>query len=461
MTFRLRLAIALATFAVVLSSIIGVLTVSAARNVVDTEIDRSLLATSEEFDRELNRELLRLNEVLELDASKGGSNAKAPSKDRTKSIGSGSYIVRERLSDPSVVVQIFALDGSLVSGPVIVPEGIGPETVIPEGSLNTVGDQRALLIRRDVYTIIFTRSLKVREEFVADLTKRSFLTAGGGLICALIISWLLARRLSKRLDDLASSARSAVNGSTNALVVDGADEIAELATAINSLVLSVKASSDHQKELFRYAGHELRTPLTAAMLNTDILLRHQSTLSEVEKTKLLKTLREQLSGLERVSDEVAEIATGAARAQSIEPIDLLSKAREAGIIFSQAHKHKVKISGVEAVVLADPKGINRIIENLLSNAVKYGGLSPVEIKINSNEGWGELIVRDHGTGFNEREIGSLLEPFRRGRDVQSISGSGLGLAIVLDIVTVLGGFVELSNHPIKGAIVKISIPLAK
>jgi two-component system sensor histidine kinase MprB len=315
-------------------------------------------------------------------------------------------------------------------------------------------------VHRDVYTIVFTRGLKAREDFVNDLAKRSALTGGGGLVCALIISWLLARRLSRRLDDLARSARNAVNGATDALEVDGADEIAALATAINTLVRSVKDAADHQQELFRYAGHELRTPLTAAMLNTDILIRHHAALDAAEQLVLLKTLRDQLSGLERVSDEVADIASGAARTHVAEPLELLAEARSAGEAFSLAHQHHVIVEGDDVTVMADAQELKRVIENLLSNAVKYGGDDPIEMNVTRAGHVGVLTVWDHGVGFNEQETGVLVEPFRRGRNVQSIPGSGLGLAIVKAIVSSHGGTLELANHPSGGAYVTVTLPLA-
>jgi two-component system sensor histidine kinase MprB len=112
----------------------------------------------------------------------------------------------------------------------------------------------------------------------------------------------------------------------------------------------------------------------------------------------------------------------------------------------------VQCSLEPTLVRGEGDRIARAVTNLFDNAAKWsppGGV--IEVKL----GDGMLSVRDHGPGFHEQDLPFVFDRFHRARDARSKPGSGLGLAIVRQAAEAHGGFVEASNPPGGGALMRI------
>ena len=64
-------------------------------------------------------------------------------------------------------------------------------------------------------------------------------------------------------------------------------------------------------------------------------------------------------------------------------------------------------------------------------------------------------MRDHGPGFDERDLPHVFDRFYRAENARRLPGSGLGLAIVKQAAQAYGGHVEAANAPDGGAIITI------
>ncbi|MEA2495141.1 MAG: two-component system, OmpR family, sensor histidine kinase MprB, partial [Thermoleophilaceae bacterium] len=95
----------------------------------------------------------------------------------------------------------------------------------------------------------------------------------------------------------------------------------------------------------------------------------------------------------------------------------------------------------------------RAVSNLIDNARKWsppGGL--IEVRLHD----GELSVRDHGPGFEDDDLPHVFDRFFRSARARALPGSGLGLAIVRQAAEAGGGWVQASNAPGGGALVRAS-----
>jgi two-component system sensor histidine kinase MprB len=93
------------------------------------------------------------------------------------------------------------------------------------------------------------------------------------------------------------------------------------------------------------------------------------------------------------------------------------------------------------------------VTNLLDNAAKW---SPREGIVEVTLKDAVLTVRDHGPGFNEEDLPYVFDRFHRAKEARSKPGSGLGLAIVRQAAEAHDGFVDASNAPDGGAVLRVS-----
>ncbi len=102
----------------------------------------------------------------------------------------------------------------------------------------------------------------------------------------------------------------------------------------------------------------------------------------------------------------------------------------------------------------------QVLLNLLDNAVKYGPAGQtVHVSLTQMGSSALVTVRDEGPGIPAREREAIWTPFFRGAaaSAQAAGGSGIGLAIVKDIVTQMGGRIEIVPSE-KGAAFQLELP---
>ncbi|OGU54347.1 MAG: two-component sensor histidine kinase [Ignavibacteria bacterium RBG_13_36_8] len=88
----------------------------------------------------------------------------------------------------------------------------------------------------------------------------------------------------------------------------------------------------------------------------------------------------------------------------------------------------------------DKVKLKQVLINLIQNAIKYTEKGSVEIIVNENKRFAEIIVQDSGIGIAEMDIDRIFERFYRVDKDRSraIGGTGLGLAIVKHILDAHG-----------------------
>ena len=108
---------------------------------------------------------------------------------------------------------------------------------------------------------------------------------------------------------------------------------------------------------------------------------------------------------------------------------------------------------------SDAFRIKQIVNNLVSNAIKYTDEGEVRVGITVQNGWMTLSVKDTGSGMTPEELQSVFNAFTRLPGAQGKEGVGLGLTITREIVTLLGGRINVASTKGKGTTFRVCLPV--
>lgn len=114
--------------------------------------------------------------------------------------------------------------------------------------------------------------------------------------------------------------------------------------------------------------------------------------------------------------------------------------------------------------------VSKVVFNLISNAIKYtdaGG--NIKFRFEELDDLGDGLVRykwtirDNGVGIGSDFIGHAFERFARepSSKLKGIDGSGLGLSTCKEIVTLMGGMIDISSVKGEGTEVTFTLPFEK
>lgn len=360
-----------------------------------------------------------------------------------------------------------------------------------------VGDDHYLVLSRSVDTsngvmhVVAARNDETTALILDRLT--AALLAGAGILIFAFggASWLLARaalRPVSRMREQADRIAGSTPEEAGLLPVGPAqDELSELATTLNDLILRLRASADRERQMVSDASHELRTPLA--------VLRGQLELAELDAgdaDALLTDIRSSHATAMRLAQlasnllELSRIEAGPSsgridwRTLLDELTDAIDRARllvssddeASGISVDFEYDPRQRPQPGARVALS-PTDFGRILDNLLGNAITairgssegQDATVTAALALADDEDGGEAIVltvRDSGPGMPEEFIPVALDRFTRADGSRTgQSGGGLGLAIVGALAEAAGGRVVLANAEPSGLTATVTLPIRR
>jgi two-component system sensor histidine kinase MprB len=280
--------------------------------------------------------------------------------------------------------------------------------------------------------------------------------SAGGIALAALLGILVARtalapiaRFTRQTEAIAANPDRLDQDRVD---VHGGDELARLAQTFNRTLDALDRSVQAQRNLVADASHELRTPIATIRANLQ-LMRDERQLSPEDREALRNDVIDELDELTALVGDVVELARGTklgGEPGEVRVDEILSAAVER--TRRRAPELTLEVTTEPTLVYGEADRVARAVANLLDNAAKYGRSGGV-IEVALNEG--TLTVRDHGPGFHDEDLPFVFDRFHRARDARSQPGSGLGLAIVRQAAEAHGGFVEATNAPGGGALLRI------
>jgi signal transduction histidine kinase len=271
--------------------------------------------------------------------------------------------------------------------------------------------------------------------------------AAGGLLAALA-AFLLARRIARPIDRIAAAARTLARGThPEPVPVEGAAEIATLATAFNDLAAQLQRAQEAERNFLLSVSHELKTPLTAIRGYAEAVED-----GAVDPREAAATVAGEARRLERLVRDLLDLARMNRTDFSVHntEIDLGEVAEDAVRRYGkQAHSFGVALWAVTespAPAIADADRVLQVVSNLVENALR---LTPAggEVRVVAEPGM--LRVEDTGPGLAEADTEHAFERFylHERYGLERKVGTGLGLAIVKELTLAMGGEVDVESRP--------------
>jgi signal transduction histidine kinase len=238
------------------------------------------------------------------------------------------------------------------------------------------------------------------------------------------------------------------------------DEIGRLAATMNRMLARLESARNSQRRFVSDASHELRSPITTIRQHAEVALAHpdQMTAQELADVVLAEQQR-----MQRLVEDLLLLARADEHVPfSRVPVDLDDLAFEEGHRLRSTTSPEVDTSGVGAArVQGDADALRRVLRNLGENAARHAS-SRVAISLEDRGCDAVLTVDDDGPGIPESERERVLGRFVRLDEARSRDGggSGLGLSIVDEVVRAHGGTLDISQSPLGGARIQVTLQVA-
>jgi two-component system OmpR family sensor kinase len=332
-----------------------------------------------------------------------------------------------------------------------------------EGTFTLDGSEYAYVgfpvpTRRFAHGVILVRPLGIAGTFEGPVLVRILLAAGAAVVVAIVASALLARRLSDPLHELSEATEKVASGELeHRVTVSSSDEIGKLGASFNEMAAALGEAKRREAEFLQNVSHELRTPLTSIRGYVEAL-EDGAISGKNRQREALAVIKAETERVERLIEDVTDLARLGTKEFRLErnPIDLNETLSGA----VQAHMGQARAAGVK--LQFDPDGvldvetdevrIRQVVSNLLANALRVTPKDgEVRLAGTSTDGNVLITVSDTGPGISSEQLPHVFER-------SYLRVGGLGLAIVRQLVSALGGTVEVESQPGRGTTFRIRLP---
>ena len=308
------------------------------------------------------------------------------------------------------------------------------------------------------------------QETKEDFLLRSVIATTIIILLSSVCTYFLTKKTLTPLQKLTSevSQIQAQNLSTQLVVPNSKDEIAQLTSSFNEMLARLDNAFSTQKQFSANAAHELRTPLAVLQTNLEVFEKKQEP-EIVEYRQLFTMIKEQTARLSQLVGTLLDMTNlkSVPRTDQVTLEELVDEvfcdldpvAEKAGISidFNDSSSQDLHTAVTGSYVL-----LYRAVYNLVENAIKYNRPhGSVSVSVKQERGQAMVLVTDTGIGISPENQKKIFDPFFRVDKSRSraMGGAGLGLALVDSIAKEHGGTVKVLESSETGSTIALMLPV--
>ena len=237
---------------------------------------------------------------------------------------------------------------------------------------------------------------------------------------------------------------------------------------INNLRLRALKANMNKTDFLSNISHELRTPLTSIISSIDEIKNYnlppefKDTINDiVDSSSSLLDIVGNVIDINKIENKVYDIKEkNYSIKETIEKLIKMNtkKYNKENVIF----KYSISESTPQNL-FGDKTKIKEIINNVLDNSFKYTDKGSISLTINS-----EIVsdicnliieIKDTGIGIKSEDLNKIFNGSDIDNEINSdVDRDGLGLLVAKDLVSLLGGTINVSSYYGNGSVFTIKIP---
>ena len=268
-------------------------------------------------------------------------------------------------------------------------------------------------------------------------------------ILLFLIAFLFMKNQVRSIEKLARASELFGIGQDIPFKPAGATEVKRAGLAFLLMRNRILKYLSERTTMLAGVSHDLRTPLTRMKLQ----------LSMMKKDETTTDLASDVDEMEKMLNGYLTFARGEGKeTPQLFQLDnlieqLVEKQRKTNQTISLHIENDIKISG-------RVNELTRAINNILTNAARYASQTGVTLGVRNKTA--TITIDDNGPGIPIEKRNEVFKAFYRleASRNQETGGIGLGLTITRDIIFSHGGDITLSDSPLGGLRVVISLPLS-
>lgn len=247
-------------------------------------------------------------------------------------------------------------------------------------------------------------------------------------------------------------------------------------TLLEDALQKAEKASRAKSDFLSRMSHDIRTPMNAIVGMTELARRHIR--DEARLHDYLEKIASSGAHLLKLVNEVLDVGKIESGVMKLEEAefnlhDLVRETVEMVRLPLESKRQTLAVhidAGLYPLVRGDARRLKQVLTNILENASKYTGEEgDISFRVEESpgkdqaEGAYRFAIEDTGIGMKPEYLRHIFEPFSRADDslTGNIPGTGLGMTIVKNLVSLMGGTIQVESEYGRGSRFSVTLCLTR